>query len=161
MVALATRFYWERILASGVNILTKSLKVSYTTQNDFFEVIFFQNSQKIWQKYCVADLTSLSDRLTCWLSISVLVRGFFGIKVTPLFAVYNFRNKELLRFIFFLKYSIFHVYSGNAEKIKKIFFDLEIIAFELVPLNTRFYRERILLMGSQSVHKESQDFQYY
>ena len=47
------------------------------------------------------------------------------------------------------------------KKIKKIFFDLEIIAFELVPLNTRFYRERILLMGCQSVHKESQDFWYY
>ena len=30
------------------------------------------------------------------------------------------------------------------EKIKKIFFDFEIAAFELVALNTRFYRERYL-----------------
>ena len=33
------------------------------------------------------------------------------------------------------------------EKIEKIFFDFEIIAFELFPLDTRFYRGRILENG--------------
>ena len=42
-----------------------------------------------------------------------------------------------------------------------MFFDLEIIVFELVPLNTRFYRERMLLIGCQYVNKQSQDFKYY
>ena len=47
------------------------------------------------------------------------------------------------------------------EKIQKKFFDLEIIAFESVALNTRFYWERILVIGCQYVNKESQDFRYY
>ena len=42
-----------------------------------------------------------------------------------------------------------------------MFFDLEIIVFELVPLNTRFYWERMLLIGCQYVNKQSQDFIYY
>ena len=47
------------------------------------------------------------------------------------------------------------------KKIKTIFFDLEIIAFEQDALNTRFYWERILLIGCQYVKKQSQDFRYY
>ena len=41
------------------------------------------------------------------------------------------------------------------KKIKKIFFDLEIITFELVSLKTRFYWKRILVIGSQYVNKQS------
>ena len=33
------------------------------------------------------------------------------------------------------------------EKIGKIFFDLEVIVFELVALNTRFYLEKMLVIG--------------
>ena len=47
------------------------------------------------------------------------------------------------------------------KKIKKIFLDLEITAFELVALNSRFYRKRILVIGCQYVNKQSQDFRYY
>ena len=47
------------------------------------------------------------------------------------------------------------------KKIAKIVFDLEIIAFELVPLDTRFYWERILVIGCQYVNKQSQDFRNY
>ena len=36
----------------------------------------------------------------------------------------------------------------------------EIITFDLVALNTRFYRERILVIGNQYVKKQSQDFRY-
>ena len=64
---------------SGVNMLTNSLKISDTTKTEFSELISFRSDQKIWQKYCGADLSSLSDSLTCWLSISVLTRGFLGI----------------------------------------------------------------------------------
>ena len=44
---------------------------------------------------------------------------------------------------------------------EKIFLDFETIAFELVALNTRFYWERIHVIGCQSVNKQSQDFRYY
>ena len=47
------------------------------------------------------------------------------------------------------------------KKIQKIIFDLEIIASELVALNTRFYWERILVIGCQHVKKQSQDLKYY
>ena len=47
------------------------------------------------------------------------------------------------------------------KKIHKMFFDFEIIAFELVALNTRFYCKRILVIGSQYVNKQSQDFRYF
>ena len=82
LVALNTRFTETEYLSSGVNMLTNSLKISDTTKTEFFELIFFQSDQKIWQKYCRADLSSDSDPLnplTCWLSISVLTRGFLGI----------------------------------------------------------------------------------
>ena len=44
------------------------------------------------------------------------------------------------------------------KKIEKIYLDFEIIAFELVPLNTGFYWENILVIGCQYAKKESQDF---
>ena len=39
------------------------------------------------------------------------------------------------------------------KKIEEIFLDFEVTAFELVALNTRFYWERILLIGFQYVNK--------
>ena len=47
------------------------------------------------------------------------------------------------------------------KKIENVFFDFEIIAFELVALHTRFYWERILAIGCQYVNKQSQDLWYY
>ena len=47
------------------------------------------------------------------------------------------------------------------KKIEKFFFHSQIIAFELIALNTRFYWERILVIGCQDVNKQSQDFKYY
>ena len=38
------------------------------------------------------------------------------------------------------------------QKIEEIFFDSEIIAFELVVVNIRFYWERILVIGCQSAN---------
>ena len=51
--------------------------------------------------------------------------------------------------------------SEMGKKIEIFFYHLEIIAFELVALNTRFYSERILVIGGQYVKKQSQDFRYY
>ena len=66
-------------MSSGVNMLTNSLKILDATKTEFAEVIPFQSDQKIWQKYCPADLCSVSDPLACSLSISVPQRGFLGI----------------------------------------------------------------------------------
>ena len=47
------------------------------------------------------------------------------------------------------------------KKIQEIFFGLEIMAFELVVLNTRFYWEIMFVIGCQYVNKKCQDFIYY
>ena len=47
------------------------------------------------------------------------------------------------------------------QKIKKIFFDFEIIAFELVALGSRFYWERILVIPYQYVNKQAEDLKYF
>ena len=47
------------------------------------------------------------------------------------------------------------------EKNNQIFFDFQIIAFELVALNMYFYWERILVIGCQYVNKQSQDSRYH
>ena len=79
LVALNTRFYWERMLVIGCQYVNKQSQISDTTKTEFLELIFFHSNKKIWQKYCCADLCIVSDRFTCWLCISVLRRGFFGI----------------------------------------------------------------------------------
>ena len=66
-------------MSSGVNMLTNSLKISDTSKTEFFELIFFLIDQNIWKKYWRAPLSSVSDPLTCWPSISVLTRDFLGI----------------------------------------------------------------------------------
>ena len=51
--------------------------------------------------------------------------------------------------------------SEYEKKIDKIFQVLEKAAFELISLNTHFYREKLLVIASQYVNKQSQDFRYY
>ena len=46
-------------------MLTKSLKISDTPKKESMGVIFFESDQKITQKHCGADLSSVSDPLTC------------------------------------------------------------------------------------------------
>ena len=47
------------------------------------------------------------------------------------------------------------------KKIQKINFGAEIIAFELVELNNRFYWENILVIEIHYANKESQDLRYF
>ena len=61
LVALNTRFYWEReFFSSDVNMLKNRLNISDTTKKEFFDLIFFQRDQKVWLKHCRAYLSSLS-----------------------------------------------------------------------------------------------------
>ena len=78
LVALDTLFYWQRILVIECQYVN-SLNISDTTKMEYFELILFLNAQKIWQKYWRENLRSVSDLLTCSLSISVLTWRFVGI----------------------------------------------------------------------------------
>ena len=46
-------------------MLTNSLKFLDTTKTDILELISFQSDEKIVQKHCRVDLSSLSEPLTC------------------------------------------------------------------------------------------------
>ena len=98
-------------------MLTNSLKSSDTTKTEFFELIFFQSDLKIWQIYCRADLSSVSDILIYWLSVIFLKRGFLGLSVTTLFQAYNLRTKSPMSVIFFFsRHCKFFVDSWNSAK---------------------------------------------
>ena len=143
-------------------MLTNSLKIIDTTKAEFLELIFFQSVEKRWKEFCRAELSSFPDPLTCWLSISVLTRGFLVISVTPHFAVYNFWKKTTFEAdLVFQSILNFVQISEMQKKIEKTFFDSEIIAFQLIALNTRFYWEAIQFIGCQYGNKMSQDFRYY
>ena len=62
---------------------------------------------------------------------------------------------------FFQSIANFIQISEMQKKIKKISFDFEIIAFELVALTTRFYWGRVLVIRSQYINEQCQDFRYY
>ena len=124
-------------------------------------LIFFESDQKITKKHCRADLSRVSYPLTCWLSISVLIRGFWAFKYLRFFqSIISVRN-HLWGSTFFWKYSKFYVDSGNAEKNWQKIFGFQITTFELVPLNIRFYWENILVIRCQSGKKDSQDFRHF
>ena len=46
-------------LSLGVNMITNSLQISYTTKTEVFEVIFFQSDWNIEEKYCHAGSRSV------------------------------------------------------------------------------------------------------
>ena len=46
-------------------MLTNSVKILDNTKTDFFELVFFHSDQRIWQKYCSADLSSVLEILAC------------------------------------------------------------------------------------------------
>ena len=60
-------------------MLKNSLKISDTTDTESFELKPFQYDQKILQTYCRDNLGSVSDALTCYLSINVPTWRFLGI----------------------------------------------------------------------------------
>ena len=59
-------------------MLTDSHNISDTTKTEPFELFFCLNDLTS-ADLCCADLTSISDPFTSWLSISFLTRGFLGI----------------------------------------------------------------------------------
>ena len=59
-------------------MLKKSLKISDTTNTDFFELTFSQSALEIWQKLSQTDLSSDLEPLTCLLPINFLTQGFLA-----------------------------------------------------------------------------------
>ena len=94
------------------------------------------------QKHCRKYLSSPSDPLTCWLSVTVLTRAFLGIFLQ---SIISGRNR-LWGWSFFSRKCKFSVDYANPDKFEKID-NYKIIIFEFVALDSRFYWERILVIG--------------
>ena len=59
-----------------------------------------------------------------------------------------------MRVTSFYKCSKFDVYFRNGETLEKLFWVFDKNAFELISLNTHFYRKKLLVIRSQCVNKE-------
>ena len=132
-------------------MLKNILKISDTTMIEVFELKLLQGDQRKLKTYCRGDLGSVWDAFTCWLSICVLTQGFLEIQTTMLFTAYYFENTSGMRLIFFF-FKMFEMlcrFEKRKKDIDKMFWVYEIIGFELLVFNTLFYRERILVIGSQ------------
>ena len=103
----------------GVDMLANSLRIIDTTKTESFQLTFLQSDEKTWQNYFRGEFSSVSDLLTCWMSITVLTRCSLGIYVTKLFAAYNLWNTLAMRLIFFEKCSKFDGDFRNVEKISE------------------------------------------
>ena len=97
---------------SVASVLTNSPKVLLITKTRFFQFNFVHSDQQI---SCGADLNSVSDRLPCCLSKSLLKRKFLDICLTTFFGFLNSENIEALRNIFSSKCSKFDLDIKNAE----------------------------------------------
>ena len=139
-------------------MLTNSLKISHTTKTEFLELKFFQSEQKIlpcrfqrcFRPFSMLTVHKCSDTwLFSYLSnhafCSLYFRKYIRCEAHPFFQ----NVKNLMQILKIQK---------NVDKIVLVF---KITAFELVALNTHFYRDKRLVIGNQCVNKQSQGFRYY
>ena len=88
-------------------------------------------------------------------------RAFYAFKWPRFLLSLILETNHIWESSFFFNYSKFYVDFGKQRKIEQTFLDLEIISFEKVVLNIRFYWERILFIGCHYVNKQSHGFRYY
>ena len=158
---LGTRFYWERILVIGCEYVKKQSQDFRYYQNRIFRGDFLSDWAKYMTKILLCRFKNCFGHLNMLAVHNCSEKGLFRHLTKPLSAVYNLRNKKPLRIIFFFKVFEILYRFGEWKKSEKILFDFETIALELVPLDTSFYWERILVIGCEYVNKQSQDFRYY
>ena len=142
-------------MSSGAHILSNSLKISDTTQAEFFKLKFFQIDKKLqpWKLGpCFRDfnMLTLHKSSDAGLFSDLRAHAFCGSIISEI--------NELWGSSFFSKYSKFDIISEMEHKIQNILSTFEIIALSLVVLNTLFYQLRILVIGSPYVIKQFQDF---
>ena len=142
-------------------MLTNSAKISDTTKRELLELTYFQGDQKKKTKILLCRIMQCFGDFKVFTIHKCSDTGLFGHLSNPAFCSLYFQKQIISEAHIFSKYSKLYVDCGNAEKNLEITFDLEIIAFKLVALNTRFYWERILVIGCQYVNKQSPDFRYY
>ena len=100
-----SKFSQSRIqyLSWAVNVLTNTPNMWNFTKRDILQTNSSHSDKKKWYKCCHADLTSVWDPLTCWLSKEVLKRHFQESAPTKSSTVCSFRNTLAMTIFFFWK----------------------------------------------------------
>ena len=139
-------------------MLTNNPLISNFNQGDIFQIISPHSYGKTWPKYSHEEFTSISNRLTCWMSKDVLRRRWIVIGVTNPWTVANFGNTIAMTIFFFMKmFKIlwrFHKWNkkpGNSFSFLR-WLDLN----REQPIVTT--RNRILVIASRCVNKQPYDF---
>ena len=143
-------------------MLTNSLKISDTTKTYFFDLIFFKSVKKNMRKIVPCWFKQSFKRFNMLTANQCSNTGFFRHLSNPACSIPYFQIEiTTLTHLFFQSIPKFMHIPIMQKKIWKIFFDFEIIAFQLVALDTHFYWERVLVIECEYVNKKSQDFWYY
>ena len=162
LVVVNTRFYWERILVFVCQYVNRQSQDFRYYWNRVFRADFPSECSNNMTKILPCTFMHCFGTFNMFTVHMCADIGLFGHLSNPVFCSLQFeKKKNLWVSSIFSKCYIFYVDSENPEKIEKIYVDFEIVAFELVPLNSRFYWERILVIGCQYVNKQSQNFRYY
>ena len=165
MVGFDILFYWERILVIGCQYVNKQSQDFRYYWNTVFRADFFSEWSKNISKIQLCRFKKWFGPFRPFNMLTVHKcsdKGLFGHFSNSTFAVYNFWKKTTFEAdLVFQSILNFVQISEMQKKIEKTFFDSEIIAFQLIALNTRFYWEAIQFIGCQYGNKMSQDFRYY
>ena len=97
-------------------MLTSSPKISYLTNNDFFQLKLPQNDEKVGQSYFSADFSSFRDSLRRSLPKCFQKQDLLCIEVDMSLGVNNFGNSGAMKLIFFSKCFKFNANSINEKK---------------------------------------------
>ena len=132
--------------------------ISNFNQGDIFQIISPHSDEKIWYKSSHEDFTTVNNRLTCWLSKDVLRRRWIVSGVTKPYTVVNFGNTLAMTLFFFLKiFKIWWRFRKWHKKLRKCFFFLRELDLNR-ERQILTIRNRILVIGSPCVNKQTYDF---
>ena len=110
----------KRLLVIGSQYVNKQCQ-NLRYRKDIFQHYFPHNDEKIWEKCCRADFSSLWYPLGCWLWNGCLKQGFLEIYLTTWFAVRNFGNTSAIRMIFYFKLKIWGRFLEWSKKFRNSF----------------------------------------
>ena len=140
-------------LSLGVSMLRNSVKVSDTTKKKFFWADFFWEWSKNMTKILRCRFKQCFGPFTMFTAHTCFDTRHFMYLSNPAFCSLSIQREITSEAQIFLQTFQDFIYLSEMQKtIGKIFCDLEISAFELVPLKSRFYWERILVIGIQYVN---------
>ena len=143
-------------------MLTKSLKISDTTETEFFQLKIFYSDKKKKTKLLPFRFQQCFRPFNMLTVHKCSENGIFSHLSDHAFcSLYFLKYISYEAHLFFEKVQNFLQSLEVWKKVEQILLALQIIAFELIALNTHFYRETILLIRNQYVSKQSQDFRYY